>query len=156
MRILVASVLVLGACGGPKAKKLTHEGSLKFTIEVPSDFKAQPEKSDGQYKIVTMRSDKTHLDILIQWVPGWTYDDMLGKVMGDLERLGKGTVYGSMDLPGGKGTYIHFIAANGLEMAWSVNKCGSETLFCFASLPKDQTGADKEFTIEACKTITCP
>jgi len=152
-------VLALTACGKDGGATRTHEydGSVKFSITVPSELEVVPEQDDmggGGWKNIKFISRGDHYsDILITWQPTWSYDDLLGWFKDVGARQGPVKIFVEENLPDDRGYYIHY--ESGVQYAKAVIRCGETGLQCMATLAKDDPEPLQKAVIAACKTLVC-
>jgi hypothetical protein len=154
IRVLALVSLLPLACGKKAPEKYQHGGSIKFAIDVPGGWKATPEKDDGGAKSVVIRDEFTGPDILIQWVPGQSYDQALADQNAYQKRLGDVLVSEKSDL-NGRGAYVAYSKGGG-EYAKSVVRCGNLGLRCMATINANTEVGLKNQLYDACKSLSCP
>ena len=153
----IGAGLVLAACGkdgGGATHTYHHDGSVKFSIAVPKELEATPEKSDGAWTNVILRSKgDQYSDVLINWQPGWTFDEASAWFHAHQAELGPLKEIAKEDLPDGRGFYVHY--EKGVPYGKAIVRCGSGAVQCMATIATDDPAAFKDQVIAACKTLVC-
>src|SRR5687767_7512338 len=136
----IAAGLVLSACGKDGGGTRTHqyEGSIDFSITIPSVFKVVPEQDDigggGGWKSIKFLSHGSESsDVLISWQPTWNFDTLLAWFNDIATQQGEVQVVEKLDLPDGRGHYVHYFR-NDIEYAKAVVRCGSTAVQCMATI----------------------
>lgn len=154
---LVAGALVVGACGkdGASAPARQYDGSVRYTIAVPSELEEIPERDDGGWKVVKYIPRGGALsDVIITWQPTWSFDEMLAWFNDTAVRQGEVDVREKVDLPDGRGHFIHYTRGT-VEYAKSVVRCNATALQCMATLANDDPAELRRQVVAACKTLVC-
>jgi hypothetical protein len=157
----LAVVLALTACGKDGGATTVHqyEGSVTFSIAIPSVFEVVPEQDDigggGGWKNIKFLSHGSESsDILISWQPSWDFDTLLAWFNDIATQQGEVQMVEKLDLPDGRGYYIHYFR-NDVEYAKAVVRCGSTALQCMATIARDDPAKHINQTVDACKTLVC-
>jgi hypothetical protein len=159
--LIVAGAMAVAACGKDGGGTRTHqyEGSIDFSITIPSAFKVVPEQDDigggGGWKSIKFLSHGSESSqILVNWQPTWDFETLLAWFNDFATQQGEVQVIEKQDLPDGRGYYIHY-DRGGIEYAKAVVRCGSTAVQCMATIGRDDPAKLINQTVDACKTLVC-